>query len=112
MREENTDRLLKLADREPDELTEEESRELFALGEELRGEIRAITHPSHGGAQRMKLARPETPYRHTSAHKCSVCGEQADTQLDARIVHAAGIFPQAKYCPHCGQYPASIFTRT
>ena len=44
-------------------------------------------------------------------HKCSVCGQQADTQLDARIVHASGIHPQVKYCPHCGQYPASIFTR-
>ena len=44
MREENADRLLELADREPDELTDEESRELFALGEELRGEILAITH--------------------------------------------------------------------
>lgn len=44
MREENADRLLELADREPDELTDEESRELFALGEELRGEIRATTH--------------------------------------------------------------------
>jgi hypothetical protein len=41
---ENTDRLLELADREPDELTEEEARELFSLGEELRGEIRTITH--------------------------------------------------------------------
>lgn len=48
MREENTDRLLKLADREPDELAEEESRELFALGEELRGEIRTITHSLSG----------------------------------------------------------------
>jgi hypothetical protein len=44
MRDENTDRLLELADREPDELAAEETRELFALGEELRGEIRAITH--------------------------------------------------------------------
>lgn len=93
MREENTDRLLELADREPDELTEEESRELFALGEELRGEIRAITHP-------------------LSVHKCSVCGEETNTELDARVVHAKGIRPQVKYCPHCGQYPASIFTRS
>ena len=44
MREENIDRLLELADREPDELTEEENRELFALGEEMRSEIRTITH--------------------------------------------------------------------
>jgi len=43
-----------------------------------------------------------------AVHKCSACGEQSDVKLDARILHAAGIFPQAKYCPHCGQYPASI----
>ena len=43
MREDNVDRLLELAD--SDELAEEETRELFALGEELRGEIRAIMHP-------------------------------------------------------------------
>jgi len=43
-----------------------------------------------------------------AVHKCSACGEQSDTRLDARILHAAGIHPQAEYCRHCGQYPASI----
>lgn len=43
-----------------------------------------------------------------SDHKCSVCGQQSDTELDARIIHASGIHPAAKYCPHCGQYPPSV----
>ena len=43
-----------------------------------------------------------------AVHKCSVCGEQSDIKLDARILHASGIHPEVKYCPHCGQYPASI----
>ena len=58
----------------------------------------------------MRIKRPQVAQRYTSAHKCPTCGEQTDTQLDARIVHAAGIFPQAKYCPGCGQYPARLFT--
>ena len=90
MREENADRLLELADREPDELTDEESRELFALGEELRGEVRAIMYP-------------------LSVHKCSACGEEENRELDARIIHAKGIHPRVDYCSHCLQYPPSIF---
>ena len=39
---ENADRFRELADREPEELTEEEERELQRLAEEVRGEIRAI----------------------------------------------------------------------
>ena len=41
-------------------------------------------------------------------HKCCVCGEQSDAKFDARVLHAAGVFPKAEYCRHCGQYPASI----
>jgi hypothetical protein len=44
MREERIDRFLALADKEPDELSEEEERELAQLGEEVRCEIRAVTH--------------------------------------------------------------------
>jgi uncharacterized protein YnzC (UPF0291/DUF896 family) len=39
---ERIDRFHELAEREPDELTEEEERELHLLGEEVRAEIRAI----------------------------------------------------------------------
>jgi hypothetical protein len=38
----NADRFRELAEREPDELDEDEERELHRLGEEVRGEIRAI----------------------------------------------------------------------
>jgi hypothetical protein len=38
----NAQRFQELADREPTELDEEEERELQQLGEEVRGEIRAI----------------------------------------------------------------------
>jgi len=41
---ENADRFRELADREPEELTEGEARELQRLAEEVRCEIRAITH--------------------------------------------------------------------
>jgi uncharacterized Zn finger protein len=57
------------------------------------------------------LKRPDVAHRFTSGHKCPKCGEKTDTQLDARIVHAAGIHPAVAYCPHCGQYPASIFSK-
>ena len=56
------------------------------------------------------LERPKVSSSHFDPnHKCSKCGEVSDTQLDARIVHASGIDPSAKYCHHCGQYPASLF---
>ena len=41
---ERTDRFLELAGQEPAELDEEEERELAKLAEEVRCEIRAITH--------------------------------------------------------------------
>ena len=41
---ENADRFRELAYREPYELTEEEERELQRLWEEVRCELRAITH--------------------------------------------------------------------
>ncbi len=44
MREERTERFVTLAEREPEELSEEEERELSQLAEEVRCEIRAITH--------------------------------------------------------------------
>jgi hypothetical protein len=44
MREERIERFLALADREPEELSDEEERELAKLAEEMRSEIRAITH--------------------------------------------------------------------
>ena len=44
MREDRIERFLALADREPEELSEEEERELTQLAEEMRCEIRAITH--------------------------------------------------------------------
>ncbi len=42
MLSENADRFIELADREPEELTEEEEIELQRLSEEFRGEVRAI----------------------------------------------------------------------
>ena len=44
MREDRIDQFLALADREPEELSDEEERELTQLAEEMRCEIRAITH--------------------------------------------------------------------
>jgi hypothetical protein len=44
MREERIERFLALADKEPEELSDEEERELAQLAEEMRCEIRSITH--------------------------------------------------------------------
>ena len=44
MREERIERFLALADKEPEELSDEEERELTRLADEVRCEIRAITH--------------------------------------------------------------------
>ena len=44
MTDERSDRFVELAAREPDELSEEEKQELAKLAEEVRCEIRAITH--------------------------------------------------------------------
>ena len=44
MRDERIERFLALADKEPEELSDEEERELAKLAEEMRCEIRAITH--------------------------------------------------------------------
>lgn len=70
----------------------------------------------HAGVHCIRRYYPE--YKPTAAHfagaywgkkprHCEKCGEPENAQLDARVLHAKGIHPQADYCPHCGQYPAA-----
>jgi hypothetical protein len=85
-------------------LAEFGKRKLIWESVSLRGDF--DLEVAQAGVARL-LADPSLLSGH-AVHKCTECGEASDNKLDARIIHAAGIHPQAEYCKHCGQYPASI----